>query len=80
MGATSTPPIPAMAVLSAQFTSAMRWGDRPVTKAPFSDSAAARVARPKRESRNHSPSAMDTAMMTAADHRRSPGTRLPRIS
>ena len=37
MGATSTPPTPAMTVLSAQFTSAMRCGERPVTKAPFSD-------------------------------------------
>ena len=79
MGATSTPPTPAMTVLSAQFTSAMRCGERPVTKAPFSDSAAARVARPKRESRNQSPSAIESAMMTAADHSRSPGTRLPSI-
>ena len=79
MGATSTPPTPAITVLSAQFTSAMRCGERPVTKAPFSDSAAARVARPKRESRNQSPSAIESAMMIAADHSRSPGTRLPSI-
>ncbi len=71
--------MPTMAVLSAQFTSAMRCGERPVTKAPFSDSAAALVARPKRVSRNQSPSATDTATMIAADHSRSPGTRLPRI-
>jgi hypothetical protein len=69
-----------MTVLSAQLTSAMRCGERPVTKAPFSDSAAARVARPKRVNRNHSVSTIDTTMMTAVNQSRSPGTRLPSMS
>ena len=80
MGAISTPPTPAITVLSAQFTSAMRCGDRPVTNAPFSDSAAARVARPKRVNRNQSVSATAMRMMTAVNQSRSPGTRLPSIS
>ena len=79
-GAISTPPTPAIMVLSTQFTSAMRCGDRPVTKAPFSDSAAALVARPNRVNLNQSVSAIAMTIMTAVNQSRSPGTRLPSIS
>lgn len=84
IGAIRMPDSPAIIVDSAQLAYAMRSGDRPVTSAPVSVSAAARVARPNRVSRNAAISATVSATMIAANHsrscgiRRSPNRRRPR--
>ena len=48
IGAMRITAAPASIVASIQLTAARRLGDRPMRTAPFSLSAAARVARPKR--------------------------------
>ena len=57
--ATKMPSIPVITVDSTQLVPARKSGEKPRTTAPFSFSAAARVARPKRVfwNRNHSTNA-----------------------
>ena len=68
------PANPATAALMTQFRAAMRSGEIPLTNAPFSDSAAARVWSPNRVNRNASASVTVAARTVAANHIRSPET------
>ena len=75
IGAIRMPATAATAELIIQLTAAMRSGDSPLTYAPFSVSAAARVASPKRVKRNASASTKAMRRIVAANQSRSPGTR-----
>ena len=57
--------MPETTKLMIQLTSAMRSGESPLTSAPTSVSADARVARPKRVKRNSSVSTMPMPMIVA---------------
>ena len=61
--------------LMTQLARAMRSGESPLTSAPTSVSAAARVASPKRVYRNSTVSTMPRAMIVAASQSRS--TEMP---
>ena len=63
--------MPETTKLMIQLTSAMRSGERPLTSAPTSVSAEARVARPKRVKRKITVSTMPRAMIVPANHKRS---------
>ena len=70
--------MPETTKLMIQLTSAMRSGERPLTSAPTSVSAEARVARPKRVKRKITVSTMPRAMIVPASHRRSVEMLMPR--
>jgi hypothetical protein len=65
MGEMRMPARPAISELITQFATAIRFGDRPVTTAPFSVSAAARVASPNRVNRRPKASAAAITMIVA---------------
>ena len=64
--------------LMIQLISATRSGESPLTSAPTSVSADARVARPKRVKRKRTVSTMPRPMMVAASSRRSSAMLTPR--
>ncbi len=64
--------------LMIQFTSAMRSGESPLTRAPTSVSADARVARPNRVKRKTTVSTTPRPMMVLASSRRSTEMSMPR--
>ena len=70
--------MPQTTKLMIQLTRAMRSGERPLTSAPTSVSADARVARPKRVKRNRTVSTIPMPMMVAASHSRSVEMSMPR--
>ena len=78
--AARTPSPPATTVASTVFASASWFGERPRSIAPISFSEAARVARPKRLSRNRSDSASVTVRTIAGRMSRSIGTSEPKSS
>src|SRR3978361_1761608 len=65
------PANPDTAAESIQFNAATRVGEMRDTTAPFSDSAAARVANPKRVKRNKAVSTSASTTTVPANHRRS---------
>ena len=70
--------MPQTTKLMIQLASAMRSGESPLTSAPTSVSADARVARPKRVKRNRTVSTIPRAMIVPASHRRSVEMPTPR--
>ena len=77
-GAISTPAMPHTTKLMIQLTSAMRSGESPLTSAPTSVSADARVARPKRVNRKTTVSTIPRPMMVPASSSRSTEMLMPR--
>ena len=69
--------MPETTKLMIQLTSAMRSGERPLTSAPTSVSADARVARPKRVKRKRTVRTMPRPMIVPASSRRSVETSTP---
>ena len=70
--------MPQTTKLMIQLTSAMRSGESPLTSAPTSVSAEARVARPKRVKRKSTVRTMPRPMIVPASHSRSVEMSMPR--
>ena len=72
------PAMPHTTKLMIQLTSAMRSGDSPLTSAPTSVSAEARVASPNRVKRKRTVSTIPMPMIVAASSNRSTEMSTPR--
>ena len=77
-GAMRMPAMPHTTKLMIQLTSAMRSGESPLTSAPISVSAEARVANPNRVNRKRTVSTMPMPMIVAARSNRSTEMSTPR--